>query len=160
MPTPTYTPIWSTTLAASTASVAINGIPQTFKDLVLVWQATTSTTAYTRMSFNSDSGSNYSWVNAYGYSGGAGSGSGSSTSFQLSSSGTSEIQQGNFQLMDYSATDKHKTGLFRDVQDNAGSVSMVATRWASTAAVTTIAITRASGTFAAGSTFALYGIAG
>jgi hypothetical protein len=59
--------------------------------------------------------------------------------------------------MDYSATDKHKTVLIRHNYTNS-IVSMAAGRWASTAAVHTVALTKTSLSFASGSVISLYGI--
>ncbi len=65
-------------------------------------------------------------------------------------------------VMDYSATDKHKTALIRGGSNTAGNpgVTMTAGRWASTSAITSLAVNTAySRSWAAGSTFSLYGIA-
>jgi len=63
------------------------------------------------------------------------------------------------QLLDYSATDKHKTLINRLNSTNGGSstenVEQQAARWANTAAVTSIEI---FGNFASGATFNLYGV--
>jgi hypothetical protein len=66
------------------------------------------------------------------------------------------------QVMDYSATDKHKTVLVR-ANTNAPSVSGVvyasAGRWASTSAVTSLVLLPEVGpNFAIGSTFNLFGV--
>jgi hypothetical protein len=61
------------------------------------------------------------------------------------------------QVMDYSATDKHKTTLL--INNQAAYLSYTqASRWANTSAINTIRIAPASGSFAIGCTFALYGI--
>jgi hypothetical protein len=60
--------------------------------------------------------------------------------------------------MDYSATDKHKTVLVRS-NIPADTVAAHAVRWANTAAITTVGVAAISGTWSAGTTFALYGIA-
>jgi hypothetical protein len=59
--------------------------------------------------------------------------------------------------MDYSATDKHKTGLHR-YGIPSDSVLTTATRWASTSAVTSLLVFPRTGSFNIGSTFNLYGI--
>jgi hypothetical protein len=63
-----------------------------------------------------------------------------------------------FQVMDYSATDKHKTALSRtNIARN--FVAAHANRWASTTAVTSINVFGNRGSnLAAGSTFNLYGV--
>ena len=61
------------------------------------------------------------------------------------------------QIMDYSATDKHKTVLTRS--DNAGDrVRAYAGRYASTSAITTVSIGITGGaTYSIGSTISIYG---
>jgi len=60
-------------------------------------------------------------------------------------------------IMDYAVTDKHKTLLAR--ANNAGNqVQMLAGRWASTTAITSLVLTAFGNTFSIGTTFALYGI--
>jgi hypothetical protein len=61
-------------------------------------------------------------------------------------------------LMDYSATDKHKTAIVRSGNNTEG-VEATASRWANTAAVTSWQIFVNVGGFASGFTFSLYGIA-
>jgi len=62
-------------------------------------------------------------------------------------------------ILDYSATDKHKSGLWRvDAPSQDGTLAM-ASRYASTSAITSMKVFgSASKTFPAGSTFALYGV--
>jgi hypothetical protein len=61
-------------------------------------------------------------------------------------------------FFDYSATDKHKTYVSQNGTSNKGS-EVAAGRWANTAAVTSLTLSSVNGwTFAAGSTFALYGV--
>jgi hypothetical protein len=60
------------------------------------------------------------------------------------------------QIMDYSATDKHKSALTRTTHTSQSVVEALASRWANTAAITSLAVS--GGTFNVGSTFALYGI--
>jgi hypothetical protein len=62
------------------------------------------------------------------------------------------------QIMDYSATDKHKTSLIRG-NDAGAEVIAHAQRWASTSAVTSVRALITANNFASGSTFSLYGIA-
>jgi len=67
-------------------------------------------------------------------------------------------------IMDYSATDKHKTVIsrFNRVGGDATSADgtgAVAVRWADTSAITSIVIFPTANTLASGSTFSLYGIA-
>jgi hypothetical protein len=61
-------------------------------------------------------------------------------------------------IMDYSATDKHKTYIFRDNIASSLVVAQVG-RWANTTAISTVALISSSSTFVVGTTVALYGIA-
>jgi hypothetical protein len=62
------------------------------------------------------------------------------------------------QIMDYSATDKHKSILAR-TNDATQLVQMIAGRWANTAGVTTIQVYGSGANMRAGSNISLYGIA-
>lgn len=159
MGTPTYTAIASQTLTSSASSVTFSSIPGTFRDLVLVAQATTTgaTTRAIRLQFNSDTGSNYSVVNMSGDGSSASSTTSTTTSFTVGPCAMTIVGQGIMQIMDYSATDKHKSVLTRN--DNAeGSLTAYAQRWANTSAVTSIYLFPNLDSFAAGSTFSLYGV--
>jgi hypothetical protein len=159
MPTPTYTPLATVTLGSSASSVTFSSIPATYRDLILVGDLilSTSNAQQIRIRFNGDTGSNYFTVNM-----GATTTTFSQTS-TLSAGRIGQAYNGSrsthiLNLMDYSATDKHKTGTARG--DNASNrIEALATRWANTAAITsmTVIIEDASN-FAAGSTFNLYGV--
>lgn len=165
MPTNTYTALATITLGGTDSEVVFASIPATYRDLVLVVGNMTATSANTfYVQLNGDTASNYSWVTAWG----PGSGSGGSAS--LTNNGalvggytgvsTSTGQTTIIQLMDYSATNKHKTFLSRH-NNSAGEVSMSAARWASNTAVNQVNLKiLPSGSFNSGSTFSLYGIAG
>lgn len=164
MPTPTYTPLANITLGSSAASVTFSSIAAgLYRDLVLVCQVKTVANNTLIMRLNGDtSTSNYPRLVMLG--------NGSSTSSYATtndgfivitdgagtSSTTDSIIQLNF--MDYAATDKHKTILSRFNRADAETVAM-ASRWASTSAITSIVVSTYSSSIAAGSTFALYGIA-
>jgi hypothetical protein len=118
----------------------------------------------TGLRFNSDSGSNY--TNVFGLGTGSGSPGSGTQSLSFADCGFMNSFVSNplvriIQIMDYSATDKQKTLISRASNAASGEqVTMYANRWANTAAITTIQVFAASGNnYAAGSTFALYGIA-
>jgi len=163
MPTPTYTPLANITLGSSAASVSFSSISQAYRDLVLVMDAkSASVRTATLTRFNGDTGSNYSHVSAEGDGSSTNSGSGTGTFLWLDKINlltSTQSQLTTFSIMDYSATDKHKTALFRSNNSSLGT-EMLAGRWASTSAVSTILLYGSGGvSFAAGSSFALYGIA-
>lgn len=159
MPTSTYTPLANLTLGSSAASVTFSSIAAgLYRDLVLIATATGTANTDMRLRLNSDTGTNYNYVYMYG-TGSSAISSSANLSFtrvtidMLSSAATTVIA--NF--MDYAATDKHKTVLTRSGTASA-SVDALAHRWADTSAISTIYLYPGSGSFASGSTFALYGI--
>jgi hypothetical protein len=162
MATPTYTLIDSEVLASAAASVTFTSIPADYRDLVLVAQVTaeTASSVQMRVRFNGDTGSNYNLV--YMFASGASPLSGADTNetyFQIgkSNSTNTTFSQGIMQVMDYSATDKHKTCLNRANDKSGDAVTAGAARWANTAAITSISII-GNNNYGAGSTFYLYGI--
>jgi hypothetical protein len=151
MPTPTYDLIASTTVAASASEVVFGSLPQTYRDLILIVQGSMGA-ATGVIRFNGDSGANYTRVGMYG------DGS-TAASYSDSTAGvfnTTIVQVMN--IMDYSATDKHKTYIFRDNIASSLVVAQVG-RWANTTAISTVALISSSSTFVVGTTVALYGIA-
>ena len=159
MPTPTYTLIDSTTLASSASSVTFSSITQDYRDLILVVEVSNvGGNTFANLQFNNDTGTNYSYVQ--------GSGTGSATNStsatgQTSTDGiglalTGESGLWKYQIMDYSATDKHKSLVARF--DSVGYRTVIyAARWANTSAITEIDIL-SFGTYPIGSTFYLFGI--
>ena len=163
MPTPTYDLIASNVLSSSASSVTFSSIPATYRDLVLVCTMISSTgNAFIDLRLNSDSGNNYPrvWM----------SGDGSSATSLTQSLGSDiRLNSGAWgssteavlvvaNIMDYSATDKHKTIISRANRAAVG-VNAQAARWANTAAVTTITLNAGTNNFGSTSSFHLYGIA-
>jgi hypothetical protein len=162
MPTPTYTPLANVTLGSSSSSVTFSSIPATYRDLILVVNGTVDTGTGLRLRFNNDSGNNYSYAVMAGLAAGETSISGGGQNrlypaYANQSSGQRFTYTA--QIMDYSATDKHKTVLFRDNSLNGTIVSASAQRWANNTAVTQLNLLLDSGNYNAGTTAALYGIA-
>lgn len=162
MPTPTYTALANITLGSSASSVTFSSIPATYRDLVLAITALHNTTSDVQASIqpNSDSG-NASLVYMDGRSTSGFSGTDTKIALYYQSGAPANSPMGvNVQIMDYSATDKHKTFLVRSGHPSF-QVSAYAARWASTSAITSLVIPSLSGgNFQAGSSFALYGIVG
>ena len=163
MPTPTYDPISSTTLAASASSVTFSGFPTdgTYRDLVLIINAdgTSQTELYIRM--NGDSSSTYTSIRMQGSGSVAASATYSGTGgMRLNGNGdimTNFSFSAIIQLFDFSTTNKHKTILSRT--NSSQGVDACVGRWPSTSAMTSLTAYPASGSFDVGSTFNLYGIA-
>jgi hypothetical protein len=169
MPTNTYTPIASVTLSASASEVVFSGLPQTFRDLIVVAQVRSNRAATDDdlfAQFNSDTGANYSYVRMVGRSAGASSASNINGTNQndlgqipAASSTSGQLANTIFQVMDYAETNKHKTTLTRT--NAAGSTDVTgahAGRWANTSAISTIRIYPRLGSFIADSTFTVFGV--
>jgi hypothetical protein len=162
MPTPTYTPLATVTLTSSASSVTFSNIPATYRDLILVAMVSNASggTSNTNIRLNGDTGSNYNYVRMYG-TGTTASDAASNTANSLDAllGGTGNPGTMIVQVMDYSATNKHKTFLTR-IADKSGFgdyVFAIASRWANTAAVTSLTAT-SSANFQSGNTFSLYGV--
>ena len=170
MPTPTYTPLATVTVATSASSITFSNIPATYRDLILVTSTRISSGgAGVRLQFNGDTGSNYNTVMARGGT------SPVNVSSQVLSSQTNVFVLGQgwtssgaspspaiTQIMDYSATDKHKTVLNRGqaFESTGGEteIEMTATRWGNTAAINAIAVFPTASTFNVNTTVSLYGV--
>jgi hypothetical protein len=150
------------TLGSAASSVTFGSIPATYRDLRLVVEGTTSAGPSILVRYNSDTGSNYSHIVAYGSgsSPSTGSGTGSGTSVEFGYNILAERFSITADVLDYSATDKHKTNLSRSNQPSGSNqiVLMYAGRWASTSAVTSLTVLTSTGNFAIGTTLSLYGI--
>jgi 2-succinyl-5-enolpyruvyl-6-hydroxy-3-cyclohexene-1-carboxylate synthase len=153
------------TLGSAQATVTFSSISGSYRDLILVVTGKTSV-AYdvVQIRLNGDTAANYSTVvvannGAAGYS----STPTGQTKMQfgiLGATSTTSAMQWTTHLMDYSATDKHKTVLARTDNATDSSMTEISTnRWASTAAITSIAVIAGTGTWSTGATFALYGVA-
>jgi hypothetical protein len=158
MPTATYIALANYTLPSAAADVTFSSIPATYRDLVLVINGSiTDDDRLAILQFNSDTGSNYSTIFVANTSSGTKSNVGTEISYGL---GRMPIITN---IMDYSATDKHKTTLTRSSVGTA-LVYMYAGRWANTNAINSIKVLTTttgfspSSTFTSGTTFALYGI--
>jgi hypothetical protein len=166
VPTNTYTALatWTATNSSAT-SVDFQNIPSTMRDLVFIVNAKSSDSGTERNLFyrlnNDTTSGNYFGVTGYGFTSATASGTFNSTPdvMYMPRSGDS-FGISTLQIMDYSATDKHKSLLWRfntkgSATDLAG---MGAIRWANTAAVNRITFYTTSGAIAQGSTISLYGI--
>lgn len=160
MPTSAITALATLTLGSTASTVTFSSIVGTYRDLMLVITPIATLGAGYYIRLNGDSAANYSYVSMYGNGSSALSVSGSDTGFVMTNSHNVPTTGGvvhKLNLMDYSATDKHKTALI--TQDlSTISTERMAARWANTAAVTSLVCVTWSQQFAAGSTFTLYGV--
>jgi hypothetical protein len=157
MPTNTYTPIASVTLSATASEVVFSGLPQTYRDLIVVANASISSDDLGKIQFNGDTGSNYSSVVMFGDGTNRVSEAFTTTHIWTYRIGTTNRGTGILQIMDYAQTNKHKTVLAR-VGEAGRMVSATAGRWANTNAITSFSWTPQGGNWTAGSTFTIFGV--
>jgi len=156
MPQNTYTPLGAVTLAASTSSVTF-AVPSGYKDLVLAVDGATQATGDIGYRLNADSSSIYSYVIMYGTGSSASSGQGTTTYGVMQYNNTTSRCNVLCNFFDVNATDKHKTAISRGNQAD-GFVMSYGTRWASTAAVTSLRVEALGTNFTSGTTLNLWGI--
>jgi hypothetical protein len=154
-----YVALATTTLGSAASSVTFSSIPATYKDLIVVINGTLSADSSVHVYYNADTAANYTRVFI------AGNGSSSEASASTDSriiDMRNTASNSIVQIMDYSATNKHKTALVRSnyAGDNLPGVWACAGRWANTAAITSVSIDPDSTTqLASGTTISLYGVA-
>jgi hypothetical protein len=161
MPTPTYTPLANVTLGSAASSIVLGSIPSSYRDLVIVFVGAGSTTLQGRIRLNADTGSNYGYERMSGSGSAITQTSATSQTFGFLSAiaqatTTGELQI-NISIIDYSATNKHKTMISRSDQAANGTEAF-ANRWSNTAAVSSVTILTSTGNWAAGTTATLYGV--
>jgi hypothetical protein len=158
MPTLTYKALATVTLGSSATSVTFSSIPGTYRDLVLVinGKSGTGTETFLALRPNNDSGNK---SRLFMFSDGSSISSGVFTDAlfigTLPTSGSNNMTSIT-NIMDYSATDKHKTMLQRST--SAVNISAQALRWASTSAITSLVLVVTTQSIGAGTTLSLYGI--
>lgn len=163
--------LYEVDLAATTATVTISSIPQTYRHLVLYATARTNggvgVGPYSlQMQLNGDTGSNYTGQYLRGSSSSASSGSfGSVTAMNVglvtvTADTASRAAMNKIELLDYTGTTFHKVGVGFSVVST-GGVNYADVRnniWLSTAAVTSLLLKSDNGSFIAGTSFSLYGV--
>lgn len=154
----TYEPIASFNSLSGAASVSFTSIPSTYTDLVLVVSNSGNATRSPLVTFNNDTGTNYSVTRLIGDGSSAGSDRYTSQNFIYAAI----VPSGSFStciinVMNYANTTTYKTALSRG---SGASASVVATvgLWRSTNAINRIDYILNQDTFNAGSTATLYGI--
>lgn len=179
--TPTsYESIAAISVTTGTDSIQFASIPSTYTHLQVrfIAQSTVSSNYAQSLAvtFNGDTGANYSRHFVGGYTGGysATSAAGDASQSRIDFFGgftsanfnSSMFGAGILDVLDYGSTVKYKTGrLFAGGDGNTSStlvstVGLSSGLWRSTAAITSIELRAGNGQIAAGSKFALYGIKG
>jgi len=164
-----YAPIQTIKLASAAASVTFSGIDQTFTDLIIVAniKADSTTVVSPGLRFNGDSSSNYSANWLYGTGSGVAANRAGSTSMIYTGDYAAGVTSAYFQtftshIMNYSNATSYKTVLSRNVQlaAAAGETGATTGLWRNnSSAINSVTYTSSTGySFAAGSTFSLYGV--
>jgi hypothetical protein len=163
--------------SGGSSSVSFTSIAGTYSHLQLRYTAQSNRGTYgidnSKITINSDSGSNYSWHVLSGDGNAAFSGAGTSQTFIKSgdrdlatTTSTNMFGVGVIDFLDYSNTNKYKTTRALSGEDIngtiagfGGGVSFSSGSWRNTAAITSITLVPANGTaYTQYSSFALYGI--
>jgi hypothetical protein len=156
----TYEAIATNTLGSNQTSVTFNSLGA-YTDIIIVTKATYATTldASMLLTFNGDTGSNYSATNLAGNGSAASSGRRTSaTSIEFDRASNTVPSAGITHIMNYGNSTTYKTILSRFNTSNS-VLGVWLGLWRNTAAITSLTITGSSGvSFATGSTFTLYGI--
>ena len=170
IPTPTgdYESIQTVTVGSGgQATVSFTSIPATYKHLQIRYLAADSRTgtpySYGYLTFNSDSGANYSEHALYGDGSTIGSGAGvSNTKIPNIIGDATHFGAGVIDILDYANTNKYKTlrSLSGSDENGSGIMNVGSGSWRNTAAITTITITPLTANIRQYSSFALYGIKG
>lgn len=161
----TYEPIATQTLSTATASVTFSSIPQTYTDLIIVGQLGQSASNNSvRYRYNSDSGSNYSYVYLKGIGSGVSSGRelNATSGYITETSGDSGLNCiFKCHILNYANTTTYKTLVTRSGRASE-LTDLVTSLWRNTSAITSITIAQGASfptnNLISGSTFTLYGI--
>jgi hypothetical protein len=159
----TYSQIATQTLGSATASVTFSNIPQTYTNLVLVYNGKfAAINGQIALQFNGDTATNYSDTEL---------GGNGSTAFSVRNTSQARMLLGYsasanvdnmvvINIISYQNTATYKTALARNAGAG-GNVTANVGLWRSTAAITSMLVFCYNGiNFVAGSTFTLYGIKG
>lgn len=160
-----YVLIGEITTSVATASVTLSNIPQTgYTDIKIVTSTRLNNTdSPILVNFNGVT-TGYSWRRIYGNGTSASSLSGSDAYFlhgNTSSTTANTFSNSEFYIPNYTVSQSKSISVETALETNgaSGELFMLAALWANNASITTISMTPLTGSFVAGSTFSLYGIA-
>lgn len=160
----TYEPLAITTLSSASSTITFSNIPSTYTDLRIVLVGTgSSNNANMYLTFNSDTGTNYSSTYLTGNGTAASSGRLTNNPNIYISAGvglnTTIPGMRLIDILSYAGS-TYKSTVHSESTDlnGSGTTSVSVGLWRSTAAITTIALTQGSGNFNTGTTATLYGI--
>lgn len=161
MATATYIPIATQTLGSSASSITFSSIPNTYTDLRLVIVNLASSVDES-LTFNGDTGTNYS-VTALAGSGASASSNNLTSSSKIVSdligAAGSSPHMATFDIFSYAGS-TNKSVLVSAAMDSNGTgyVELTIGLWRSTAAITSLTLTSGGGNFATGTIATLFGI--
>jgi hypothetical protein len=173
-PTPvtsSFESIATVTGTGSSGTITFSSIPSTYSALQIRYIGRGDTAANTvalNMTFNSDTGANYTYHRLEGdgsatyAAGGADQTNTQFGTITAASAASNIMGVGIVDVHDYASTTKYKTARMFGAQDRngAGSLLLRSGLWMSTSAISSITITTNSGNFTTSSVFSLYGIKG
>ena len=159
-----YEVISTQTLGSAAATVTFSSIPQIYTDLVLIANSSTTTVASSeinKLTFNSDTASNYSTTVLGGDGSSAASFRGTGVAYiragRNTANGDSYFAQNKMQIINYANATTFKTVITQGSEAGA-YISADCGMWRSTSAITSITLTAGTNNYKVGSTFSLYGI--
>jgi hypothetical protein len=169
----TYIPLYSTTLGSTSNDITFSNLDQTYTDLICIVTGkgvyTSSTFIALSLRFNGDSGTNYSQQEFYSvdYSASLATQNLTATAaitwLAADTAMDNSISSAKFEIHDYTATNKWKSGIARAASfesDSTNGIQVCNWTWRNTAAITSLTFRNpdsASGFFA-GTIFDIYGI--
>jgi hypothetical protein len=167
--TTAYESIATTTVGSGGASsITFSSIPSTYQHLQIRGIGGTTNTGaldFAAVTFNSDTGANYSWHRIVGDGSGVATAAAAPASYVLTfCGGTTTFGPLVLDILDYDDTNKYKTTRSLSAAENNGSgneyILYTSGNWRNTNAITSITITGVFGTFRQYTSYALYGIKG
>jgi len=151
-------------LGTAASAITFSSISQTYTDLVLIANSSTTTVGSSeinKMTFNSDTATNYSTTTLAGDGSSAASFRGTSVAYiragRNSQNGDSYFVPNKIQIMNYTNTTTYKTAFAQGPEASAYIENDVGL-WRSTSAITSVTLTAGSNNYKVGCTFTLYGI--
>jgi hypothetical protein len=156
----TYEKIATTTLGSASSTITFSSIAASWTDLRLVLTSIPTAAANLNLTFNSDTGANYSRTRLGGDGTTATSGrNNSQTYIRATGVGVTNPYMVTLDIFSYAGS-TYKTCLITSAEDanGSGGINNIVGLWLSTSAITTITYTTSASTFATGTTATLYGI--
>lgn len=159
-----YEVISTQTLGSATSAVTFSSIPATYTDLVLIAYSSTTTVGsseFNKMTFNSDTATNYSTTTLGGDGSSAASFRGTSVAYiragRNTANGDSYFVPNKIQIMNYANTTTYKTAFAQGPEAGTYMENDVGL-WRSTSAITSVTLTAGANNYKVGCTFTLYGV--